>query len=322
MAESAATTTTPSGTLDTTSATQLADSQATPQAADDKISPKLQILMRREKVALERERAAKAKEADVEKRYKEFEERENRVKEFESVKSTNPRRALELLGMSYQDLTQAELNDGQITPDFKIKQFENKFDTFIKTQQDALLRQQEEAQRLEEKRSSDTLEQFRGQIGTYIKENLGRYELIEFEQEHDLVYDLIDEHYNRTLKEAQEKAVAEGRDPSTEVGQVMQTAEAADKVELLLEQKYRKSRSLTKIQTLMAPDPSPPTTAQAGNQDKLKPPVSEPQRHTQKTLTNNMAPTQVSTQVRKGILTDEERIARAIAYAKGIRPTT
>lgn len=281
---------------------------------DERISPKLSILMRREKVAIERERAAKAKEAEVQNKYKDFTEREKRLQEFEAIKSTNPRRALELLGMSYQDLTQAELNDGMVTPDYKIKQVESKFDSYIKNQEEALLRDREEKQRLEEKRNADTIDQFKGQINSYIKENSGRYELIEFEQEHDLIYDLIDEHYNRTLKEARDKAEAEGRDPSMEVGQVMKTAEAADKVELLLEQKYQKASTVTKIQGLMAPRPAP-TSAKL---DKPNFPEVGPQRQAQKTINNSMAPTQSTRST--GILSDEERVAKAIAYAKGLRP--
>src|ERR1041385_3839217 len=82
-----------------------------PAAGDDgKVSGKLQLLIQREKAALERERAAKAQEAALA-------ERLAKIDEFESVKKTNPRKALELLGLTYQDLTQAELNDGPINPE-------------------------------------------------------------------------------------------------------------------------------------------------------------------------------------------------------------
>ena len=76
---------------------------------DDKLSSRLEILIKREQQALARERAAKQKEAEIEQAL-------SRIKEFEGVKS-NPKRALDLLGLSYDELTQSMLQDGAVPPD-------------------------------------------------------------------------------------------------------------------------------------------------------------------------------------------------------------
>ena len=287
-------------------------------AKDDRISPKLEALIRRERIAIQREQAAKTKELEVQNRFKEFSEREKKIQEFESIKQSNPRKALELLGMSYQDLTQVELNDGQIPSDLKIRQVEDKFDQFVRSQQEAVEKQTQAQKELEEKRQAETLEQFKGQIGAHLKGNANRYELIAFEQSDDLVYDMIDEHYNTTLKAAQEKARAEGRDPSEEVGDVMKIAEAADKIEQLLEQKYDKARSLTKLQALMAPKPGQKSILD--EQIKPKPVGQEAFNPSQKpqTLTHTL---QAQSAPRStGIVSDDERLRRAIAYARSLRP--
>ena len=279
-----------------------------PQTTDDKISPKLQVLIQREKSALERERSAKAKEAEVEAKISSFAEREKRVQEFENLKNTNPQKALEMLGMSYEDLTRVKMADGQLPPEMQVRRVEEKFDSFIKTQEAAARAQEEDAQKQETKKHAAVIDKFKGEIGTYIKDKSERYELIGFEQTEDLVYDVIDEHYNRTLEAALAKAKESGEDTADIRGEVMTIAEAADKVEAHLEAKYNKARNLKKVQTLLAPKPVKTT---------LEKPLI-PQRQMPQTLNNNFSATQAS--ARKSPLTDDQRVAKAIAYAKGLRP--
>ena len=264
---------------------------------DEKFSSKFSLLAKRERTAVERERAAKLKEQELEDKYRNFSQRESKLEEFERLKQTNPLKALELLGLSYEDLTKIQLEDGNIPADLKIKKVEDKFDNFVKTQEAALQRQEEEAKRLHEKREQEATHAFKGEISSYLKSNAERYELIAFENQEDLIYEVIDEYYTRTMDEA------------TGVGQVMTIAEAADKVEKSLEEKYNKARDLKKVQAFLkaqgAP-PSPPTRMEqiAGQKSK--------------TLTNNLSATPA--QPRKSPVSDEERIARAIAYARGLRP--
>lgn len=261
--------------------------------------------MQRERAAVERERAASAKEATLA-------ERLAKIDEFESIKKTNPRKALELLGLSYQDLTQVELNDGQITPDVKVRELEERFEKDLRTREEEK-RQNESAQKQDqERRAAQAVDKFKGEIGSYLKDNATRYELIEFEQSQDLVFDVIDEHYNRTLKAAQDKALEEDPDAdvSTARGEVLTIAQSADKVELHLEQKYQKAKDLKKVSALLQAKPSP----------KPAPASDKPQntRQTPQTLNNNLSAT--PSQTRKAARTDEDRIAAAIAFARGLRP--
>jgi hypothetical protein len=275
---------------------------------DDKISPKLQVLIQREKAAVERERAAKALEASAVARGQEIEARLQRLNEFENIKKTNPRKALELLGMSYQDLTQVELNDGEIPPEIKIKQVEEKFSSFVESQKAERQAQEEAQKQAEAKHHESTIAKFKGEIGTHLKENSNRYELIEFEQSQDLVYDVIDEHYNRTYLDAVKKAEETGDDVADVRGEVLSISQAADKVEAHLEKKYDKARNLNKVKTLLAPRQAIPSV------EKPK----APQRQQPTTLNNNLSASPASP--RKFPLTDEERVAKAISYAKSLRP--
>lgn len=299
-----------SGTIPpvTESKTQsVADPVTEPES--EKVSPKLQLLIQRERQALQKEMAAKKAIADAEARVKAAEARLAKLDEFERVKSTNPRRALELMELSYEDLTKAELNDGQIPPEAKIKQVESKLDGFLKTQEEDRKAQAESQRLVEERKAQEADTNFKSEISKYIKDNPVRYEFIGFEQHDDLVYDVISEYYDRTLKTAMEKAEADGTDPNDCRGDVMPISEAADKVELHLEKKYDKAKSLNKFQTLLAPRQA---------QKPVEKPKT-PERPAPRTLNNalNQAPAKPSTRP----LTDDERIAKAIAYARGLRPS-
>lgn len=282
--------------------------------ADDKVAPKFQALIQREKTAVERERAARAREAAAEARAKDIEAREAKVREFETLKQTHPLKALELLGLSYQELTQIALSDGNIPPELHAKRVEEKLDSYVKSQEDRDREASEREKLEEEKRNTSTITKFKGEIGSYLKQNSERYELMAFEnpddQGQDLVYEVIDLHYNQTLEAAKAKALEEDPEADTSEirGEVLTISQASDKVELKLEEKYQKSKTLKKVAAFLAPRQEKPSV------DKPK----LPPRQTPQTLTNQLSASPASQ--RKTPITDDERIAKAIAYARGLRP--
>lgn len=266
--------------------------------ADSRVSSKMELLIRREQQALRLEQRARQREAELDAKAKAFEEREARMKEFDSVKTGNSKKALDLLGMNYDQLTQSVLKDGEIPPEVQIKRLEEKLEQYqsslSKRDEEAKLQAQAMNQRQEQKAISD----FKDEIGSYVKENSGRYEYTIYENAEEQIFKEIDEHYGKTI------------DPDTGVGVVMSMKEAADKIEEKLEQKYIKARELKKTQAYMA-------AAQArkssfGQSRELRP--QTPPR----TLTNQMTATPQPKRTHP--LTDEERKQKAIAYARGLRP--
>lgn len=272
---------------------------------DETVSPKFQALIRRERMAVEKERAASAKEKDIETRLKSMSEREAKLAQFESLKSTQPLKALEMLGLSYQELTQIALADGNITPDIQIKKIEDRFDKFEKSQVEALQRQEEEQKSLNVRKETEALENFKGEITKYLSDNAQRYELIEFEQAQEVVFDTIEEHYERTRKAAVDKT----GDPSAS-GEILTIAQAADKVELYYEQRNEKALTLPKIKALME---------RQSSKTVAKPTTLASQ--TQKTPTQqSQAQSTQAPQKTAKMRSDEERIRDAIAFAKNLRP--
>lgn len=251
---------------------------------DERVSSKLEVLIRREKAALEREKLAKAKEAELEAKLA-------RINEFESLK-TNSKKALDVLGLTYEELTQSLLQDGELPPEVKIKKVEDKVDQFLKAREEEERQRAEADRKKAEEQNAKVISDYKEEIKTYLKDNSSRYEFINFEGQQDLVFEVIDEHFNRTEK-------------------VLSINEAADKVEAYLEEKYNKAKALSKIKALWGAVP-PDALKKAVEQTKqsnLTPP---------KTLTNKLSATPQAPRARPK--TDEERIQAAIAYAKGLRP--
>ncbi len=267
---------------------------------DEKVSSRVEILIKREQAARQREAAANAKEREVEekiaKREAEFDLKWKRIQEFDQVKE-DPKKALEILGVDYNQITQSVLSDGSIPPELQIKKIEAKFEAFQKAQEDGE-RSKAEAQKLNAQAQEEkAISNFKLEITSELKKNLERYELIAFEDEEDLVFQVIDEHYRRTI------------DPETGIGKVMAITEAADRVEEHLEKKYDKSRSLNKVKTLWSAIPKE-------LQSQIAKPETKPSQPP-KTLSNKLSATPQP--ARKSPVTDEERVQRAIAYAKSLR---
>ena len=294
--------------LDTTSEAPAATTTAKEPAAapaDDKISPKLALLIQRERAAVERERAAKAVESKMAEREKAIADREARLKAFEDAKS--PMEVLKLKGLTYEDATKSALADGNVPVETEIRQLREQLGQMTEAQKLAEQQRFEQQKSDEAKQNEATIASFKEDISSHLKENAARYELIAFEQCESLVYDVIDEHFERTRKAAAAKLEEEGKDPAGAAGEIMTIAQAADKVEAHLEKKYDKARELAKIKVLLAPR-------------QVKEPVVKPltPRQEPKTLTNQVSATPEAP--RKRPVTDEERIQRAIAYARGLRP--
>lgn len=261
---------------------QVDPKQSPPQ--DDRVSSKLEVLIRREQAALERERFAKQREQELEGKL-------SRISEFEGVK-TNPKKALELLGLSYDDLTQSMLKDGEIPPHVEIQKLREELEQY-KNGQQAEKQKELEAQKIRNQQMVDqSIAEFKAEVNQYVDDNKTRYELIAFEGASELVYDVIEEHYKRTMDDKG-------------VGKILSKAEACDMVEMHLEKKYADSRGLAKVKALWGSLP-PSVQKQVLNQAEPKP--VQTGKPTPKTLTNNLT----ATAQLKPRLSEDQRIAQIV----------
>ncbi len=251
---------------------------------DEKVSSRLEMLIRREQQAIARERIAKAQEQESSRLRAELETERAKIARFNSIK-TNPKLALEELGMTYDEITKAMLADGEMPPEVGLKKLQNEIDGLKSEREQEKIRQQEQAKLYAQGQETQAVENFKGEINTYVADNASRYELISFDGRQDEVYELIDAHYTRTQSAHAKELELSGDDPSKAVGKVMKIAEAADKIEEYYEKREQEKKKLAKLQTIWGAVPKESlarAVSEARGQEIKKP--SPP-----KTLTNNLS---------------------------------
>lgn len=285
------------------------DGTSSAPKADDRVSSKLEMLIRREQQAIARERIAKAQEQESLRLRSELDKDRARISDFDSIKS-NPKLALEKLGLTYDELTKAILQDGQLPPEVELKKLRGDIDGLRQEKeqdrQNLLEQAKLQAQAQEERAISD----FKSEISTYVKDNTARYELINFDEREDEVYELIDAHYTRTQLQDQKRLELEGKDPNQAVGKVMKISEAADKIEEYYEKKELEKKKLSKLQALWGAVPKETLMkAVVAGTEKVKPQT--------RTLNNNMSATAMKPPSRPK--TDDERVSLAIANWRASR---
>jgi hypothetical protein len=90
---------------------------ATSPKPEDKAAKRFAEAARREGELVAKQRALKAREAEAEKRLAEVRSAEETIKKAKAA----PLAALKALGLSYEDVTQAVLNDGKPTPELEVR---------------------------------------------------------------------------------------------------------------------------------------------------------------------------------------------------------
>jgi hypothetical protein len=222
---------------------------ALPTSKDDKVSSRLEMLIRREQQAIARERIAKAQEQESLRVRSELDADRERIKRFNSIK-TNPKLALEELGLTYDEITKAMLSDGELPPEVGMKKLQSEIDGLKQERETDKQKQQEQAKLMAQAQEVQAVDNFKGEISTYVSDNANRYELINFDSRQDEVYELIDAHYTKTQLVHAKELELEGKDPSGAIGKVMKIAEAADKIEEYYEKREQEKKKLAKLQTI------------------------------------------------------------------------
>ena len=205
------------------------------EGEDDQFSRKFAALSRREK-------DIRAKEADYEYRMRELEEKlqelQNPPEEpqapIEERLRRNPFETLEEMGLGYDKLTELALNDGKLTPDMQMKLMREELEHGYKSKFEELEERLAQKEQEEEYNKYESIEtNFKQEIDSFVN-GKDEFELINANGASDLVYDVIEEHYNDT-------------------GRVLNMDEAAEAVESYLEDELEKLMSLGKVKSRFSP---------------------------------------------------------------------
>ena len=212
------------------------------QPQDSEFDRKFAALSRKEKalrereLELERKYGSKEKELPLERRIR-----------------SNPLKALEELGLDYDKLTELALNDGRLTPDMQIKLMREELENDYKEKFNSLEERLNAKEKMEEEAKYDAVKQgFVGEIESFINENKNDFEYVAHNEATDVVYDVIEEHYNET-------------------GRILDIKEAVQAVESYLEEEAEKLLNLGKVKNRL---------------NSIRDEYEQPQRQSQVTLSN------------------------------------
>lgn len=190
----------------------------------DEFASKFAALSRKEKALRQQEQEWKSKLEEMEARIRSYEEKEN-TKEPEIPLDyrlkKNPLQTLDELGLSYDKLTELALNDGKLTPDMQMdimrRELEDKYSKELEDIRNELL---ERDKRMEEQKYEETINGYMAELTNFVNKS-DSYELIKANDAVDLVFDVVENHYNET-------------------GKILSNEEAADLVERELEAELKR----------------------------------------------------------------------------------
>lgn len=225
-------------------------------AKDEKFASKFAALSRKEKEIKAREKAIEARKAELESSFT-AKEQEVRSKYIDpEAFRADPLGSLEKLGMSFKDIAEMVLNDGKPTSDQKLTQTEKTLraelealKAQLQADKDAQAKQAEEAAKAD---FEQRLEGFKQGLVDFVNADPEAYELINAQEQHDLVFDVIQEHYNKTA------------DENGENGVVLSYKAAADATENYLLENAKKLVQRPKIQKLLPAQQPAPKAAETG----------------------------------------------------------
>lgn len=183
-------------------------------------SKQLLEIARRERRLVEQEKASRELLAKNEQAVKEAEEWRNKKETWKQ----KPSEVLKLLGVDFKDLAKHMIDeDKPLSAEEKLEQFKEE----LRQKEESAKAAQEQREKEENEKS---LANFKNQINDHLKNNIEDYELINLSNNHDLVFHVIDMHFQET-------------------GDVMSTKEAAQKVEDYLfnssQETMKKSKKLS-----------------------------------------------------------------------------
>jgi hypothetical protein len=152
-------------------------------------------------------------------------------------------------GLDLDTLVNIALNDGKPTQDMQLQLLRAEIEGSTKKELEAIraqLKAKEEAEieaqtKMEQEKHQKVIENFMNEVTSFVDSSPEEYELIRSEEAHDLVYDVIAQHFEHT------------KDPETGMGEVLDIKTAADEVENYLLEEAKKRLELSKIKKVVAP---------------------------------------------------------------------
>lgn len=230
-------------------AEQVENLQAQPEVTgaktlDDKLSSKFAALSRKEKAIKAQEQQFRQQQSEMQKMLADLKSENERIKAEYSGYKTNvkqkPLQTLEEEGLTFEQLTQMQLNEQNPTTEMLMKQMRSELESGYKSELEALKKQlADDKLKAQTDAETSTITNFKKQIGELVTAQSDKYELINLNNAVDTVYEVVEKYYE------------------TE-GKLLSVEEAADYVEKHLEDEANKIFKAKKFAArALAPKPTP-----------------------------------------------------------------
>lgn len=195
----------------------------------DEFASKFAALSRKEKALRQREAEMENRFKEMEERLKAYEEKENTTEPeipLDYRLKKNPLETLAELGLPYDKLTELALNDGKLTPDMQMeimrRELEDKYSKELESIRNELTERDKKA---EEQKYQETINSYMAELTDFVNKS-DSYELIRANDAVDLVFDVVENHYNETgnILSNEEAANLVERELEAELKRVMEKA--------------------------------------------------------------------------------------------------
>lgn len=219
------------------------------ETSEDKMfGKKFAALSRKEKELRARDKAFQDKEKALEKRLADLEaqygtkEAELSSKYIDPEKfKANPLEEMKRTGLTFEQLAQRVLNDGKPGTEEVMSDQEKRVEAKLAALEKKLAEKEEAEKKREEeanqKKFEENMASFKAQLTDFCNKETD-YEMIRANDAVGLVFEVIEEHYAKTL------------DQESGQGQILSNKEAADAVENYLLDEAKKQMSLSKVKAL------------------------------------------------------------------------
>lgn len=260
-----------------------------PEASKDDFEDKFLRLTRKERALQQAQAELKAKQAEIEKAKAEYESLINRKNNWKQ----NPYDFLDFAGVSYEQLTEAMLDHGQ--PVDKLTEIERKLQLLEeKDTKEKQARQLEQEKQIAEQ-TQRAIDAFQSDLAKYIDSS--DYELIKANDGQEVVFELIQQDFQRQIKEG-------NKEP-----QIMSKEKACEQAEAFLESQLDRFLQLKKVQNRLQPKEE-----SQENKSSFQAPVNQPRQSV--TLTNSMKASSEPATSSSRRPSDQELFARSAAMIK------
>jgi hypothetical protein len=180
------------GSLSSEPAKEPAKTEASKQLDSERFAQ----IARREKALFKKQQEFKAQQAAVDQKIQQYQQ-------FEALRqqvASNPLKAMEVLGISYQQLTDFILNGQKPTAELEVQQVRREVEA-MKQQREMERKQAEQLrkQRADSQFQSDSKE-FDEDIAKFMSDNTDKYELVTMHAAQPIIRATIEQHYKNTKK--------------------------------------------------------------------------------------------------------------------------